>query len=65
MSTQEKEGHLKPKRKVSKGPILLICPLGFAASRIGEINSCDLSLSDCGFPIAALPTNIGFLEKGP
>lgn len=63
MAYRKKMAFSKPIRKVSKEAILLTCCLGFAASRIGEINVYGINLPDSGLPTAALPTNTGFLEK--
>lgn len=65
MAYRKKMAISKPIRKISKEPILLTCCLGFAASRIGKINAYGINLPDGGFPTAVLPTNTGFLEKGP
>lgn len=63
MAYRKKMALSKPIRKVSKEPILLTCCLGFAASRIGEINAYGINLPDSGLPTAVLPTNTGFLVK--
>lgn len=65
MAYRKKMAISKPIRKVSKEPIVLTCCLGFAASRIGEINAYSINLPDSGLPTAALLTNTGFFEKGP